>query len=84
MPSSPSRGEFIALLALLFATIALSIDAMLLALPDIAAALSPGDPNKAQLVITSFVLGMGLGTLFAAPLSDSFGRKTMILAGFVL
>ncbi len=84
MPSSPSRGEFIALLALLFATIALSIDAMLPALPDIAAALSPGDPNKAQLVITSFVLGMGLGTLFAGPLSDSFGRKTMILAGFVL
>lgn len=84
MPSSPLRGEFIALLALLFATIALSIDAMLPALPDIAAALSPGDPNKAQLVITSFVLGMGLGTLFAGPLSDSFGRKTMILAGFVL
>ena len=37
MPSSPSRGEFIALLALLFATIALSIDAMLPALPAIAA-----------------------------------------------
>lgn len=84
MPSSPSRGEFIALLALLFATIALSIDAMLPALPDIARALSPDDPNQAQLVITSFVLGMGVGTLFAGPLSDTFGRKTMILAGFVL
>ncbi|TXI01178.1 MAG: MFS transporter [Pseudorhodobacter sp.] len=84
MPSSPSRGEFIALLALLFATIALSIDAMLPALPEIAAALSPDDPNKAQLVITSFVLGMGVGTLFAGPLSDAFGRKTTILAGFAL
>lgn len=84
MPKPPSRGEFIALLALLFATIALSIDAMLPALPEIAAALSPADPNKAQLVITSFVLGMGVGTLFAGPLSDAFGRKSAILAGFVL
>ena len=84
MPSSPSRGEFIALLALLFATIALSIDAMLPALPAIAAALSPSDPNKAQLVLTAFVLGMGVGTLFAGPLSDSLGRKTTILAGFAL
>lgn len=81
---SPSRREFIALLALLFATIALSIDAMLPALPQIAAALSPQDPNKAQLVITSFVLGMGLGTLFAGPLSDAFGRKATIQAGFAL
>lgn len=84
MTSSPSRGEFITLLALLFAIIALSIDAMLPALPDIAAALSPADPNKAQLVITSFVLGMGLGTLFAGPISDAIGRKTTILAGFAL
>lgn len=84
MTSSPSRGEFITLLALLFAIIALSIDAMLPALPDIAAALSPADPNKAQLVITSFVLGMGLGTLFAGPISDALGRKTTILAGFAL
>ncbi|CAM8649134.1 ProP Permeases of the major facilitator superfamily [Paracoccaceae bacterium] len=84
MTKTPSRNEFIALLALLFATIAISIDAMLPALPQIALDLSPEDPNKAQLVITSFVLGMGLGTLFAGPLSDAFGRKTTILAGFVL
>lgn len=84
MSSSPPRGEFIALLALLFAVIALSIDAMLPALPEIAAALSPADPNKAQLVITSFVLGMGVGTLFAGPISDALGRKTTILAGFGL
>ena len=84
MTNTPSRNEFIALLALLFATIAISIDAMLPALPQIALDLSPEDPNKAQLVITSFVLGMGLGTLFAGPLSDAFGRKTTILAGFVL
>jgi DHA1 family bicyclomycin/chloramphenicol resistance-like MFS transporter len=88
-PSGPDalrlgQVEFIALVAMLFATIALSIDAMLPALPQIAAELSPADPNRAQLILTSFVLGMGIGTLFAGPLSDSFGRKTVIVAGSLL
>lgn len=75
------QGEFVALMAVLFATVAISIDAMLPALPQIAAALSPDAPNRAQLVITAFVFGMGLGTLFAGPLADRFGRKTVMLAG---
>ena len=69
-----SQTEFISIDAMLFATIAISIDAMLPALPQIAATLSPGAPNAAQLVVTSFVFGMGLGTLFTGPLSDAFGR----------
>jgi DHA1 family bicyclomycin/chloramphenicol resistance-like MFS transporter len=76
-----SQTEFVALMAMLFATIAISIDAMLPALPEIAATLTPDAPNAAQLVVTSFVLGMGIGTLFAGPLSDRFGRKRMILCG---
>lgn len=83
-PQRLSQGEFIALIAALFATIALSIDAMLPALPEIAATLSPDAPNRAQLVVTSFVFGMGLGTLFAGPLADAFGRKPVILAGSAL
>ncbi len=79
-----SPPEFIALMAALFATVAVSIDAMLPALPQIAAALSPDAPNRAQLILTSFVLGMGLGTLVAGPLSDAFGRKPVILAGLTL
>jgi len=78
---SVSQTEFVAIVAMLFATIAISIDAMLPALPDIAAALSPEAPNAAQLVVTSFVLGMGIGTLFAGPLSDAFGRKRVIMLG---
>lgn len=76
-----SQGEFIALTAALFAMVAISIDAMLPALPQIAGTLSPDAPNRAQLVITSFVFGMGLGTLFVGPLSDSYGRKPVIYAG---
>lgn len=83
-PAARPRAEFVALIAALYATIALSIDAMLPALPQIARALSPETPNRAQLVVTAFVLGMGIGTLFAGPLSDRFGRRAVILGGLAL
>ncbi len=76
--------EFVAMMAMMFATIAFSIDAMLPALPQIGQELSPQDINRAQLILTFFVLGMGLGTFFTGPLSDSFGRKPVILAGAAL
>lgn len=78
------RVEFIALQAMLMAITAFAIDAMLPALPDIAQQLSPGNPNRAQLIVTSFVLGMGIGTLFAGPISDAYGRKPVIIAGFAV
>lgn len=78
------QGEFIALMAMLFAMVAFSIDAMLPALPQIAAELSPDAPNAAQLILTSFVFGMGVGTLFTGPLSDTFGRKRVIIGGAIL
>ncbi len=80
-PRRLSRPEFVALLAMLFATIAFSIDAMLPALPEIAGELTPDAPNLAQLVVTSFVLGMGIGTLFSGPLADALGRRAVILGG---
>jgi DHA1 family bicyclomycin/chloramphenicol resistance-like MFS transporter len=70
-----STPEFIALMAMLVATVALSIDAMLPALPDIALELTPNNTNQAQLVLSSFIVGMALGTLVMGPLSDCFGRK---------
>lgn len=79
-----SKPEFVALVAMMFATIAFSIDAMLPALPEIGAQLSPDDINRAQLILTSFVLGMGVGTFFTGPLSDAFGRKPVIVAGAAL
>ena len=75
------RGEFIALMAMMFATIAFSIDAMLPAIPQIADEITGGDRAKAAWVLTSFVAGMGLGTFFAGPLSDAFGRKVIVYVG---
>lgn len=71
-------------MAMLAATVAFSIDAMLPALPEIGAELSPDNLNRAQLILTSFVLGMGVGTFIAGPLSDRFGRKPIVTGGAVL
>jgi len=76
--------EFVALIALLFALIALGTDAMLPALGLIANDFQLPDSNQAQLVITVFVLGTGLGQLVAGPLSDAFGRKTVLGGGILL
>ena len=76
--------EFIVLLAMMFAMTAFSIDAMLPAMPEIAADLSPEAPNRAQLIVTSFVFGMGLGTFLTGPLSDALGRRRVIIGGAAL
>jgi len=73
------RTEFVALMAMLIATVAFSTDAMLPAFPEIADELTPGNANRVQLIVTSFVLGLGTGTLFVGPLSDAFGRKSVIV-----
>lgn len=78
------QTEFIAMMAMLVATVAFSIDAMLPALPEIGATLSPTNLNHAQLIITSFVLGMGVGTLFTGPMSDAFGRKPVMVGGAIV
>ncbi|WP_422179546.1 MFS transporter [Aestuariivita sp.] len=84
MKPAMSRIEFIALIAMMFAAIAFSIDAMLPALPEIGRELSPQALNQAQLILTSFVLGIGIGTFFTGPLSDAFGRRNVIVAGTAL
>ena len=58
-----SAVEFIALIALMMALTAMSIDLMLPALPAIGAALGVSDPNARQIVIISYVAGFALGQL---------------------
>ncbi|MEM6939247.1 MAG: multidrug effflux MFS transporter [Pseudomonadota bacterium] len=76
--------EFVALVAMMFATIAFSVDAMLPALPEIGAALNPSDPTRASLVLTTFILGLGVGTFIAGPIADALGRKPTIVLGAII
>ena len=78
------RTEFVALLAMMLASVAFSIDSMLPALPQIGAELSPNAVEKAPLILSMFLLGMGLGTFVTGPLSDAYGRKPVVVASSVL
>ena len=79
-----SQVELVSLLAMLSATVAFSLDAMLPALSQIGEALSPYAPNRAQLVVGSFVLGLGIGTLFSGALSDAYGRRSIAVIGALI
>lgn len=76
-----SKREFIFLVAGLMTVDALAIDIMLPALPNIGAAFSVLHDNDRSLVVTTFLLGFGGSQIIFGPLSDSYGRRTMILAG---
>jgi DHA1 family bicyclomycin/chloramphenicol resistance-like MFS transporter len=79
-----SRKEFVALVAMMFAIVAFSMDAMLPALPSVAAELSPTNPERAPLILTAFFFGLGVGTFLAGPLSDAYGRKRIMFLGSML
>ena len=78
------RIEFVAMIAMMFATIAFSMDAMLPALPEIAAELAPEMASRAPLILTAFFLGMGVGTFLAGPLSDAYGRRRIVFIGIAI
>ncbi len=76
--------ESVALSAMMMSLVALSIDTMLPALPDIGRDLGVTHPNTNQLVISLLFLGMAAGQLFYGPLSDHTGRKPAIYTGFAI
>ena len=92
MHTEPSRSlarqigfrEFLVLTAAIMACQAIAVDTMLPALPAIARDLGVTDANRAQWVITTYIAGVGLGQLFWGMLSDRFGRRLVLLIGFVL
>jgi len=79
-----SSVEFIALIALMMALTALSIDIMLPALPAIGEAMGVSDPNNRQIIIISYVLGFSVGQLAYGRLSDRYGRKPVLMFGLAV
>lgn len=80
---TPSQGEFIIIVALMMALVALAIDTMLPALPIIGKDLGVEQDNDNQLIISVLFLGISLGQIFYGPISDSLGRKSSIYAGLL-
>ncbi len=79
-----SIHQFVIFMGAVFALGSLGIDSMLPSLAVIAHDLHLSNANQAQLVVTSFGMGMGLGSFFGGPLSDHHGRRPIILAGCLL
>jgi len=78
------KFEFVALMASLMSIVALTIDALLPALPEIGASLGATSSSQNQLLITMIFLGIGFGQLIFGPISDSFGRKPIVYVGFIV
>ena len=76
--------EFVILAAAMHALTALSMDAMLPALPAMGSDMQTINVNDVQLIVLTMMMGLGLGHVLYGPLSDSIGRKPPIYLGFAI
>lgn len=79
-----SQAEFVALVAVLTALAAMSIDTMLPAIGTIAAELGATGENSRQYVLYTLFGGLAVGQLLYGPWSDSIGRRPAILSGLIV
>jgi DHA1 family bicyclomycin/chloramphenicol resistance-like MFS transporter len=76
--------EFVVVIASIMALNPLAMDMMLPALPDIASAFHIVVANRPQAVLSTFLIGFGVGQFAMGPLSDRFGRRPIMLGGMTL
>ncbi|MCY0965476.1 multidrug effflux MFS transporter [Parathalassolituus penaei] len=84
MTQSRVRIEFLLMMASMMCLTALFVDSMLPALQQIGQDLDALDNNRYQLVLTSLMIGLGVGQLFYGPIADAFGRKPTVYLGLAL
>ena len=76
--------ELIILLALMTSLGALSIDLQLPAMPLILQSFGMTESNEQQWIITAYMLGFASAQIFYGPLSDSYGRKPILVFGLLV
>ena len=76
--------EFVIVIASIMALNPLAMDMMLPALPNIASAFHIIVANRPQAVLSTFLIGFGVGQFAMGPLSDRFGRRPVLLGGMTL
>ena len=79
MPPDPSRRPWLVALVLVTGVGPLATDTYIAALPQVRSTLGT-TATVAQLTMTFFIAGMAVGQLLSGPVSDSRGRRSMILA----
>src|SRR5258708_40240405 len=79
-----SFPEFVVVIASIMALNPLAMDMMLPALPDIASAFHIAVANRPQAVLSTFLIGFGVGQFAMGPLSDRFGRRPVLLGGMAV
>src|SRR3954463_91642 len=76
--------EFVVIVASIMALNPLAMDMMLPALPNIASAFHLSDANRPQMVLSTFLIGFGVGQFVMGPLADRFGRRPVLLGGMAV
>ncbi len=77
-------AEFVAIIAFIMALNALAIDIILPALQQMGESLLVSDENARQLPITAYVVVFGLSQLLFGPVSDRYGRRSVLLFGLAV
>jgi len=76
--------EFVIVIASIMALNPLATDMMLPALPKIASTFHIVTANRPQAVLSTFLIGFGVGQFVMGPLSDRFGRRPVLVDGMAL